>query len=249
MNPAEYRRMFELEDTYWWFSARRSLALRLLEAYGSSSSRVLDLGCGTGAVLDQLSKRACAVGVDFSPLALEFARSREPFNCLLGDGTALPLQSDTFDAVVGLDVFEHIKDDQKAFEECFRVLRPGGVLILSVPAFKFLWGPHDIALHHFRRYRKNEAAEKLKSAGFEVVKSSYSVFLLFPIVVLIRILEKRKIQNAKASLPKLPGWMNQLLIGLQAWEASLLLRFSLPWGSSVIVAARKPSLDSNRQQD
>lgn len=240
MNPREYRRMFELEDTYWWFVGRRALALRLLGTYAPADGKVLDLGCGTGAVLGQLAETRDAVGVDFSPLALEFARSRQPFKVALGDGTALPLQNETFSAVVGLDVFEHISDDEGAFGECFRVLKSGGVLALSVPAFKLLWGPHDTALHHFRRYRRRDVAAKLKAAGFEPVKLSYSVFFLFPLVVLIRLVEKRKTDEAKASLPQLPGWMNRALIGLQAMEASLLLRLSLPWGSSVIAVARKP---------
>ena len=242
MNPDEYRRMFELESHYWWFVARRRLAFRLLRRALKSVDRprVLDLGCGTGAVAAELAKCGEPIGADMSRLALDRARSRGSFGLVQADGSALPFAEATFDAAIGLDVFEHIEADQTAMNECARVLRPLGVLVLTVPAFRTLWGPHDVALHHFRRYRRREVRERLLAAGLTPVRLSYSVFFLFPLVLLIRLFEKGRRGPATASLPRVPSWMNSMLIALGGVEAALITLLPLPWGSSVVAVARKP---------
>jgi SAM-dependent methyltransferase len=207
---------------------------------GATPSTFLDLGCGTGVVLTELQKRRSSVGVDMSPLALEFCRRRGLTRLVRGDATGMPLIQGSCQAIIALDVFEHIEDDRRAFAESLRSLAPGGILILSVPAFQSLWGPHDIALMHFRRYTRHELRVRLEEAGFEVVRLSYSVFVLFPIVVIVRFFEKRKRGPAKASLAKLPNWMNTFLIGIQSVEAALISRINLPWGSSLIAVVRRP---------
>ncbi len=244
MQAEEYARLFEHEDTYWWFVGRRRLALRLLDkALGSSgnSPSILDVGCGTGVVLKALEDRGEAIGLDRFGLALEFCSKRGSKRLALGDGEQLPFQTGTFDAAIALDIFEHIEGDKRALAETFRSLKPGGSLILSVPAYRWLWGPHDVALMHKRRYTLKEMKSRLESAGFIVDKISYSVFFLFPIVVIVRLLDKLKRGPAKVSLPDLPRWLNRFLIWVQDVEASLILTVRLPWGSSVVAIARKPS--------
>jgi ubiquinone/menaquinone biosynthesis C-methylase UbiE len=233
--------MYRLEDAYWWFVGRRRLAIGLLRKFLRPSHPViLDLGCGTGVIATELASWSEPVGLDFSEKALAYCQSRGLKELIQARGEALPLRDRAVDGVLALDIFEHIEDDQAAFAEAFRVLRPGGVLVLSVPAFRTLWGPHDVALMHFRRYRRAEVVERLKRVGFTIERASYSVFFLFPIVVLIRILEKMKRGEAQASLPNTPVWMNRGLISLQNLEAGLIGRMALPWGSSVIAVARRP---------
>jgi ubiquinone/menaquinone biosynthesis C-methylase UbiE len=245
VNPEEYAKMFSLEDYYWWFVGRRRLAIGLLKrALANSPSerpRVLDLGCGTGVVLRDLEAWAEPIGVDMSPHALNFCRKRGLAETIQGDGVCLPLQSEVVDAVIGLDIFEHIQDDVAAFEECFRVMKPGGIIVLSVPAFKSLWGPHDIALMHQRRYRRGEVRARLENAGFKIQRASYSVFFLFPVVVVWRMFEKRKRGPATASLVAVPRWLNTLLIKIQDTEAWLIAKADLSWGSSVVAVAQKPT--------
>ena len=241
MNPDEYTRMFEMEDRYWWFVARRRIALKLLARYLNAGSGVLlDVGCGTGVVLKELERTGEPVGLDMSDLALAYCQKRGLGRLVRGDATALPMRSESCRAIVGLDVFEHIERDDLAFAEAFRRLSPGGILVLSVPAFQSLWGPHDIALMHFRRYTRPMLRKRLEEAGFQLERLTYSVFLLFPAVVVVRFFEKRKKGEAKASLVALPRWANTLLIGIQSLEAALISLLNLPWGSSLIAVARKP---------
>jgi SAM-dependent methyltransferase len=244
VNPGEYQKMYDLEEGYWWFVARRKLALDLLAEFADKSAPpydLLDLGCGTGILLSEAEGVWHGTGADFSPLALEFCRSRGLTRLVCADGTALPLADASMDEIVALDVFEHIQDHAAAYAEAARVLRPGGTLVLSVPAFRWLWGPHDVALHHFRRYTKREIHDCLVAAGLQPVRVSYAIFLLFPFVILSRLLEKFKRGPAAASLPMFPDRINRFLMRIVNLESSPIARgVSFPWGSSVVAVAQKP---------
>lgn len=246
MNPQEYERMRALEDWYWWFVARREAALRFLDDYAPKRNtlRVLDAGCGTGALLDDLARRPHteAVGVDVSPEALALTRARGAAKRLVGgDLTRLPLAENRFDAVTALDVLEHVQDDRAAAAEIARALRPGGVLVVSVPAYRFLWSAHDVALHHQRRYVAGELRRVLEDAGLEIVRLTYLLTLLLPIAVAVRWSQRLlRRGEAKANLVEVCPTINRCLIALQRAELGWATRVSLPFGVSILAVARKP---------
>jgi ubiquinone/menaquinone biosynthesis C-methylase UbiE len=247
MNPQEYDRMRQLEDWYWWFVARREAALRFTEEFHPHRQplRVLDAGCGTGALLDRLESRPGAevYGLDFSGQALAYTRQRGHGHLVQGDLTRLPFPDGTFDVITALDVVEHIREDERALREVHRVLRPGGVLLVSVPAFRFLWGPHDTALQHFRRYTAGEVAALMRRTGFRVSKLTYLLALLFPAFVAQRLLTRlrRNTENPQAQLVQVGKTLNRFLIWLQGVELTVARRLSLPFGATVFCVAQKPA--------
>lgn len=240
MNADEYGKMRDMEDHYWWFVARRKLALALLGRFRTGSGRILDVGCGTGALLSHLQESGEAHGLDYFPVALEFSAQRGLKNLIHGNAEAMPIESGAYAAVVSLDTLEHVPDDVSAAAEIFRVLEPGGVFVMNVPAFRWLWGPHDVALMHQRRYTRSEVVALLQRAGFKVEVAGYSVFLLFPVVVVRRFLEKFARGEAQVKLPAVSGGFNRFLVRLMDWEARLFVSVGLPWGSSVVAVGRKP---------
>lgn len=239
MQKAEYARMRELEDHYWWFVSRRRMAFSLMRRH-APEGLTLDLGCGTGAVMAELQTDRPAIGIDLSGTALEFAAERGIEGLVKADAQALPLLTSSFAALITLDTLEHVPNDVASAAEIARILRPGGVAIINVPAFRWLWGPHDVALMHCRRYKRSELVRLLEDAGLTVEFSSYGVFFLFPVVLAIRLMDRVARREPKVVLPEVPEWANRFLIQMMGWEEKIMRHVPLPWGSSVVALARKP---------
>jgi SAM-dependent methyltransferase len=246
MNPEEYARMHQFEDWYWWFVARREAALQFARDHRpcDGPARVLDAGCGTGALLSRLGKErnTTVYGIDLAREALAFSRGRGRRGLVQADLTALPFRSDSFDIVTALDVVEHVADDVAALAEIRRVLRPGGVLVMSVPAYPFLWSSHDEALHHRRRYTAGSLAPRLKAAGLATARLTYLLSFLFPVIALFRLADRLRprVRPARAHLVPVPTAVNRLLIALQRAELFLARRLTLPFGVSLFCVASKP---------
>jgi SAM-dependent methyltransferase len=224
----------------------------------NSPIRLLDIGCGTGANLPLLRSFAGPSGsvtaMDFSPLALQFARDQlsddtaKNLSMLRGDAQCLPFEDDSFDVVTMLDVLEHLSDDCLALAEVQRVLRRGGALVMSVPAYQKLWSAHDEALHHFRRYEYHGLRRVLHGAGFAVPLLSFAMSLMPPMAWLWRRLilpfKPRRPRDAKrhsegAILPAVPPALNQTLIRYLETEGKLVARRPLRFGTSLVAIAIK----------
>lgn len=231
-----------LEDTYWWFVGRRAIIDRVLRRFASGCKVAIDVGCGTGRNMAILAQYAVSVvGLDRSSTALSIAASRGlSVGCV--DGHFLPLANKSVDMLTAFDVLEHMDDDVRALEEFNRVIRPGGLLLLTVPAYRFLWSEHDEALMHRRRYVASELHMKLNRTGFDVSLRSYAVFFaFFPILVyrLFRGLFPKDAMSPKASHVILPPLLNSLFTWTLRIEAFLIRFVRLPWGTSIIMLAQK----------
>lgn len=244
MQTEEYARMYAVEDHYWWFQGRKAIVTQLLDqvaAFHRPDARVLDLGCGTGLMLEHLNAQHWAVGLDFSPLALDFSRRRGATRLVQGDVQRLPIVPDSFDIVTALDLAEHVEHDDVFFREVRRALRPGGRLVLTVPAHPFLWSDHDEALFHYRRYTRAELRAKLLAAGLRIERLSYGISVTFLPIVAFRFLQRlwQKPGHPQTHLITLPEWANTLLRRTVEFEAWILRRWNLPFGVSLLAVAAK----------
>jgi SAM-dependent methyltransferase len=240
MHPAEFQEMMALEDTHWWFRGKRLLVASLL-ARGriADGARLLDVGCGTGGLLRALARHGQVVGVDSAECALAFCRERG-LAVARTSGAALPFKTATFDGCVMMDVLEHLDDELPVLRETRRVLRPGGALITSVPAFRALWSQHDETFEHRRRYVRSALVEVVRRAGFHVEWSSYTNFGVFVPALAWRTLRRWTgvARDTRTDFFRAPAPLNGALVSLYRWEAAFLRRGSLPFGVSVACVAR-----------
>jgi ubiquinone/menaquinone biosynthesis C-methylase UbiE len=242
MYEHEYDAMYRLEGSYWWYVARRALAVELLdnEIKNRAAVRILDVGCGTGANADAFSRLAPTVGIDSSMDALHFCQRRGIKAVTLSPVEQLPFACGAFDIVTALDVLEHTDDDLLCLREIHRVSKRSGLVLITVPAYGFLWSEHDEALKHRRRYTAHELRNKLALTGFEVVRTSYFITTLFFPILALRIWQglRKDSTHPKTSLYLLPKWINSALVSLLALERRVFRRINIPFGVSIVALAR-----------
>ncbi len=237
----EYER---LEKYYWWFVGRRHIITRVLGRFFSGQQlRILDWGCGPGGNFSFLQKFGDVTGVDASEEALAACRRKGITNLVQAATLDEFHPKAPFDLIVNLDVLEHIPADQAYVQSLHRVLRPGGYLLVTVPAYQFLWSKLDEVLGHHRRYTRRALKKTLRDNGFEVLTCSYFIFFLSPAFILYRLWEKLTSRTGqknslKDSVVKLPGPINWLFTKLLALEAFLIPYISFPFGTSLVAVAQ-----------
>ena len=236
-----HERLERMESWHFWFVGRRALVGGLLDRFatGDLTVRIVDIGCGTGDLSRELGRRGhSVVGVDLDPKRLSDADARTVATFVAGNATRLPLTSESVGAVTLMDVLEHV-DDATALAEAARILQPGGLLLLTVPACPWLWSRRDDAAGHRRRYTMGGLSELLREGGFEILRTNRYQFLLFPAIVVSRLIA-RLVPRAELAEEHPSAAVNALLTRINLLEVQLGQRITWPWGSSIVAACRKP---------
>jgi SAM-dependent methyltransferase len=250
MDDSLYSEMYRTEKHHWWFVGRRAVVRNLMSRFASPANqdrwRICDVGCGAGGNLEGLADQHDVIGVDASERALEYARKRLGARAKYGSlPDDIDLPRDTFDVVLSTDVFEHVEDDSGAAKTAVSLLRPGGILIATAPAYQWLYSPRDKHHQHFRRYGKRQFASLFDLEDARVELLSYYNTFLFPAAAGARLWSKYvggEEEPGDLQAPAKP--LNTALAALFGAEKWLLGRVPSPFGLSVIAVVRK--LDSAR---
>ncbi len=252
MQPEDFAYLYELESDFWWFVGMREITAALLDPIcpPGIDRQILDDGAGAGgniAWLKRYAGKGQVAGIDVTSEALKFCRKQGHQLLVQASATNLPFRESNFDLVSSFDVLVQLPEegsDKFAISEIFRVLRPGGIAFVRGAAYEWLKSDHDAALATYHRYSLEELAEKMKDAGFEILRTTYANSLLLPVALVRRLLLKR-IGLARGSdvkpMPSGLRWLNApLTAALRAEAAWLKRRTGLPFGLSAICVARKP---------
>lgn len=235
MELKEFEKMANFEQKYWWWVGKRNIVKGILNKLNLDNPNILDVGCGTGFNLTYLQDYGTTTGLDFSNDALKFCRKLGKNRLIQADAEILPIKEETFDVLTTLDCLEHL-DDTKCIKEIHRIMKPNSYLIVTVPAFQFIWSRHDDALHHKRRYNKKQLKGLLEKNGFKVIKMSYWNFFLFIPIVSIRLIKKNFKTNGKieTDVNILPTILNRILTLFLTFESHLISHSNLPIGISLV---------------
>jgi len=240
MEEQVYRTLYEVEKEHWWYAARKEILLRYLEARLPlpRTARVLDAGCGTGAILEALSARYDAWGSDVAPQAIAFCRERGLTRLHLGTLDAYP-PSPPFDLITMLDMVEHVDDDRALLRAARGLLCPRGHILITVPAFPSLWSRYDEILHHKRRYTRRTLARAVSDAGFTIEHMTFLNCLLFPVAWLRRAAARAAGSDRTDDLRIPARPLNAALRGTFRLERWVIPVASLPFGLSLLCLARR----------
>ncbi len=240
METDKYIKFYKVEKEHWWFVARKNLIIHILNKCLpiNSNSSLLDFGCGTGGNLDEFALRYNAFGADMSELAIEFCEKRKLKNLYkTQDILNLPEFKKKFDLITTLDVIEHIDDDLGILKNLKDLLKDDGHIFITVPAYMFLFGPHDVSSQHKRRYIKKQLRRVVEAAGFDIEKISYFNTFLSPLIIISRLISAKSGANKDDDIPA--KIFNKLFRLIFEFEKYLLRYISFPFGISIMCIAKK----------
>jgi SAM-dependent methyltransferase len=230
------------EDRHWWYRGRREVLERVIGGLGlPSGAPILDAGCGSGRNMVDLARRGPVTGIEVSDTSVRLARERAAGEVISGSILDMPFDSGQFQLAVCLDVIEHLENDLGALRELRRVVAPGGSLLVTVPAYQWLWSGHDEVNHHYRRYTQGSLRRVAEQAGWQQVRSTHFNSLLLPVAILLRILDRfsRKTTESSLDLWVPPEPFNWLLERPMRLEAAVIGRGGrIPAGLSLLAVFR-----------
>ncbi|TSC89679.1 MAG: methyltransferase family protein [Parcubacteria group bacterium Gr01-1014_3] len=238
---ADYER---LEETHWWFTGRQKVISNMLnhKVIPRHVERALDVGCGTGFCTALVSKIADSVWcVEMADEMIGMLKKKDKnLNIIKGEWPDVEVNQ-TFQFVTLFDSLEHIRDDRTALKKIESVLEPGGVMMVTVPAYKFLWSEHDTISHHQRRYTKKQMRAAISEAtGLTIVKMTYFNTFFFPPIALFRLIKNLfGIRTSGSDVFAMPKILNSVMGWLFGLEGKLLRWVSFPFGASLLCIARK----------
>jgi SAM-dependent methyltransferase len=230
------------EDQHWWYRGRRTVLHGVLARLGlPTNARILDAGCGSGRNMVEFARYGTVTGVELSPTSVALARARDVGEVIAGSVLEMPFADDSFDVAVTLDVIEHLGDDLVALRELRRTVAPGGCLLVTVPAYQWLWSGHDEINHHHRRYTRRSLQRVAEQAGWKQLRTTYFNSLLLPVAILLRVLDRVSTKTTESSLdlwvPPAPA--NWLLERPLTLEAAMIARGGrIPAGLSLLAVFR-----------
>ena len=231
----------KLEKYYWWFLGRRIIIRSVLNKFIFSRIEILDWGCGGGGNYNMLNDFGNVLGVDSSELNIKISKERGIKNVLKLNKIDQLHKSKRFDLITCFDVLEHIKEDKKYLLELKQLLHNDGCVLVTVPAYKFMWTNLDNLLGHHRRYGRKELMKIFEESGYKILKTSYFYTTISPIFILLRMYQK--LSGRATSLEnhaiKVPEIVNKFLIFTLVIESKILDYFNLPFGTSIILLAKK----------
>lgn len=243
MQLKEYQNIFQNEASHFFYVGTHKTTLEFLNRYLTAGKKIniLDAGCGTGLLLKKINQFGKTWGVDVSSEALKFARKRNLKRLYLSSIMKLPFKKNEFDAVTCIDVLYHKKiQDTKALAEIYRVLKPGGILILKVPAYEWLRGHHDIVVATKHRYTKGEIQKKIENTDFKLLRITHANSYLLPLALMKRFLLNKILPGSPSSdVQKVPDFINRIFISLNILENKVLNYINLPFGLSIYAVCLK----------
>jgi SAM-dependent methyltransferase len=237
MEPDTYQLMRQIEDEHWWFAARRNIIGALLDRLNlPAQAEFLEVGCGTGGNIALLKRFGAVTCIELDKIAAKIARDRNLAPVLHGKlPDELPELSRQFDVITLFDVIEHVKEDGASLQVLAPLLKSGGRIVITVPAFNFLWSQHDDENHHQRRYRRRDLAGLAQHCGLTLDYISYFNFWLFPPVAGVRLIRKvLPYQESWQDMRKPNEVVNRVLQSVFSSERHVVGRMSLPFGISLI---------------
>jgi len=242
MDEVYERQTHEVEDHHWWYRGRRAVIHEALGALRLPPGiAILDAGCGSGRNMVELQRYGSVVGLELADASVARARARGVGEVAQGTLDEMPFAEDTFDLAVSLDVIEHLEDDRQALRELRRTVKPGGTLLVTVPAYPWLWSEHDVVNHHHRRYTRKMLEAAAQDAGWSCVSTTHFNGLLLPAAALYRGFARLRRRSGEpvSDLERTPGRLNSLLERPLKLEARAIARGRrIPAGLSLLAVFR-----------